>query len=36
MVQAFGGHANANPAMNCYLNIMNGPPDGTGGVLSLA
>lgn len=33
MVTAFGGHANANPAMNCYLNVMNGTPDGTGNVL---
>jgi hypothetical protein len=33
MVAAFGGHANANPAMNCYLNVMGGPPDGTGNVL---
>lgn len=34
LVAAFGGHANANPAMSCYLSIMNGPPDGTGNVLS--
>jgi hypothetical protein len=33
-VTAFGGHANANPAMTCYLSVMHGPPDGTGGVLS--
>jgi hypothetical protein len=26
---AWGGHVNAIPAMACYLNIMNGPPDGT-------
>jgi hypothetical protein len=31
---AWGGHANANPAQNCYLNVMNGPPDGSGSVLS--
>ncbi len=31
---AWGGHVNAIPAMSCYLNVMNGPPDGTGGVLS--
>jgi hypothetical protein len=31
---SWGGHANANPAQDCYLNVMNGPPDGTGGVLS--
>jgi hypothetical protein len=34
LVTAFGGHANANPAMTCYLNTMGGPPDGTGGPLS--
>jgi hypothetical protein len=27
---AWGGHVTANPAMNCYLNILGGPPDGTG------
>jgi hypothetical protein len=31
---AWGGHVNTNPAMNCYLNIMSGPPDGSGGALS--
>jgi hypothetical protein len=30
---AWAGHVNAIPAMNCYLNVMNGPPDGSGGVL---
>jgi hypothetical protein len=25
---AWAGHVNANPAMNCYLNAMGGPPDG--------
>lgn len=34
MVAAFGGHANANPAMACYLNTMGGPPDGSGSVLA--
>jgi len=33
-VTAFGGHANADPAMVCYLAVMGGPPDGTGPVLS--
>ena len=33
LATAFGGHANANPAMTCYLSVMNGPPDGTGSVL---
>jgi len=32
-VAAFGGHANSNPAMHCYLVTMGGPPDGTGNVL---
>jgi Pectate lyase superfamily protein len=31
---AWGGHVNAIPAMNCYLNVMGGPPDGTGSLLS--
>jgi hypothetical protein len=31
---AWGGHANVNPAQDCYLNVMNGPPDGSGGVLT--
>jgi hypothetical protein len=26
---AWAGHVNANPAMNCYLNLMGGMPDGT-------
>lgn len=29
---AWGAHVNANPAMNCALNIMGIPPDGTGPV----
>jgi hypothetical protein len=31
---AWAGHANANPAQDCYLNVMKGPPDGSGNVLS--
>jgi hypothetical protein len=31
---AWAGHANANPAQDCYLNVMGGPPDGSGGMLS--
>ncbi len=31
---AWDGHVNAIPAMNCYLNVMGGPPDGTGGTLT--
>jgi hypothetical protein len=30
----WGGHANSNPAMDCYLTVMGGPPDGSGGALS--
>jgi hypothetical protein len=29
-----GGYANINPAMNCYFNVIGGPADGTGNVLS--
>lgn len=32
--QAVGGHAYSNPAMDCYVNTMGGPTDGTGSVLS--
>lgn len=31
---AWAGHANSIPAQDCYLNVMHGPPDGTGGVLN--
>jgi hypothetical protein len=30
---AWAGHVNAIPAMACYLNHMNGPPDGSGSAL---
>lgn len=33
LVAAYGGHVNANPAMACYLNVMGGPPDGSGNAL---
>jgi|HubBroStandDraft_6_1064221.scaffolds.fasta_scaffold02985_6 hypothetical protein len=33
LLTAWAGHVNTNPAMNCYLNVMGGPPDGTGGGL---
>lgn len=29
-----GGHANSIPAMDCYLSILGGPPDGSGSVLA--
>jgi hypothetical protein len=31
---AWASHAVSNPAMDCYLNTMNGPPDGSGSVLT--
>ena len=31
---AWASHATSIPAHDCYLDIMNGPPDGTGNVLS--
>lgn len=34
LTAAWGGHVNAIPAQNCYLNVMHGPPDGSGNVLS--
>jgi hypothetical protein len=34
LVTAMAGHANSNPAMDCYLNTMGGPPDGSGSVLT--
>ena len=34
LASAWGGHVNAIPSMNCYLNVMGGAPDGTGNVLA--
>lgn len=34
LTTAWAGHANTIPAQNCYLNVMHGPPDGTGNVLN--
>ena len=34
LTSAWAGHANSIPAQDCYLNVMNGPPDGSGSVLS--
>ena len=31
-----GGRANLIPAQDCFLNVMHGPSDGTGGVLSFS
>jgi hypothetical protein len=33
-VPGVAGHANTNPAEDCFLNVMNGPSNGTGPVLS--
>jgi len=32
----WGGHMNAIPAMACYLNVMGGPPDGSGSALTFS
>lgn len=34
--QAMAGHANLNPAHSCYLDVMSGPPDGSGAALSFS
>ena len=34
LVTAWASMVNANPAQNCYLNVMHGPPDGSGSALS--
>lgn len=31
---AWASHVTSVPAQDCYLNVMHGPPDGTGGALS--
>jgi len=36
LITSFAGHANANPAMNCFLNVMGGTPDGSGSVLNFS
>lgn len=36
LTSAWAGHVNAIPAMSCYLNVMKGPPDGSGGGLSFS
>ncbi len=33
-VTAWGSHANSTPALDCYFNVMHGPPDGTGSALT--
>jgi len=33
LITAWAGHANAIPALNCFLNVMGGVPDGTGPAL---
>jgi hypothetical protein len=32
--KVWAGHVNSIPAQDCYLDVMGGPPDGTGSVLS--
>jgi hypothetical protein len=34
LIAAFGGHAKSNAAMECFLHVMGGPPDGTGSALN--
>ena len=34
LTSAWSGHVNAIPAMACYLNVLDGPPDGTGSILA--
>ncbi len=34
LASAVSGEANSNPALDCYLNTMGGPPDGSGSALS--
>jgi hypothetical protein len=34
LASQYAGHAYSIPAQDCYLNVMHGPLDGTGGVLS--
>jgi hypothetical protein len=34
LTTGWGSHASAIPALNCYLNVMAGPPDGSGSALS--
>jgi len=33
-ITGLGGHANTNPAQDCYTNVMGGPAAGTGAVLN--
>lgn len=33
---AWGGHINAIPSMACYLNVLGGPPDGSGSALTFS
>jgi hypothetical protein len=34
LTTSWAAHANSIPAQDCYLNVMHGPPDGTGDVLN--
>jgi len=33
LTTGWAGHVNAIPAMNCYLSVLHGPPDGSGSIL---
>lgn len=35
-ITGIGGHAYTIPAQDCYLNVMGGPPDGSGSALAFA
>jgi hypothetical protein len=35
-ISGLGGHANMNPAMDCYMNVMAGPANGSGSVLTFS
>jgi hypothetical protein len=34
LTRAWASHVTSIPAQDCFLNVMNGPPDGSGGLLS--
>jgi len=34
LASAWASHVTSNPAQDCYLNVMHGPPDGTGSALA--
>ena len=36
LATAWASHVNSIPAQDCYLNVMGGPPDGSGGALNFS